>query len=41
MQSRLSSLSSAIDYISPIFPLDESIMEMLRIDMLPRDDNHH
>jgi hypothetical protein len=41
MQSRLSSLPSAIDYISPIFPLDESIMEMLSIDDLPRDDNHH
>jgi hypothetical protein len=31
----------AIDYISPIFPSDESIMEMLSIDALPRDDNHH
>jgi hypothetical protein len=41
MQSRLSSLSSAIDYISPIFPFDESILEMLRIDKLPRDNNHH
>jgi hypothetical protein len=41
MPSRLSSLSSAIDYISPIFPSNESIMEMLRIDELPRDDNHH
>jgi hypothetical protein len=30
-----------IDYISPIFPLDESIMEMLSIEELPRDDNHH
>jgi hypothetical protein len=41
MPSRLSSLSYAIDYISPIFPFDESIMEMLSIDELPRDDNHH
>jgi hypothetical protein len=41
MQSWLSSLSSVIDYISPIFPSDESIMEMLSIDELPRDDNHH
>jgi hypothetical protein len=41
MPSRLSSLSSVIDYISPIFPSDESIMEMLSIDKLPRDDNHH
>jgi hypothetical protein len=41
MPSRLSSLSSTIDYISPIFPLDESIMEMLSIDELPQDDNHH
>jgi hypothetical protein len=41
MQSRLISLPSAIDYISPIFPSDESIMEMLSIDELPWDDNHH
>jgi hypothetical protein len=41
MPSQLSSLSSAIDYISPIFPSDESIMEMLSIDELPWDDNHH
>jgi hypothetical protein len=41
MQSQLSSLSSVIDYISPIFPSDESIPEMLRIDKLPRDNNHH
>jgi hypothetical protein len=41
MKSRLSSLSFAIDYISPIFPSDESIMEMLSIDELPRNDNHH
>jgi hypothetical protein len=39
--SWLDSLSSAIDYISHIFPLDESIMEMLSIDDLPWDDNHH
>jgi hypothetical protein len=30
-----------IDYISPIFPFDESIPEMLRIDKLPWDNNHH
>jgi hypothetical protein len=41
MQSRLSSLSSAIDYISPIFPSDASISEILRIDKLPWDNNHH
>jgi hypothetical protein len=41
MQSQLSSLSSVIDYISPIFPSDESILEMLRIDKLPQDNNHH
>jgi hypothetical protein len=41
MPSWLSSLSSVIDYISPIFPSDEYIMEMLSIDELPRDDNHH
>jgi hypothetical protein len=41
MPSWLSSLSSTIDYISPIFPFDESIMEMLIIDELPRDSNHH
>jgi hypothetical protein len=39
--SWLDSLSSAIDYISQIFPSDESIMEMLSIDDLPWDDNHH
>jgi hypothetical protein len=37
----LNSLWYAIDYISPIFHSDESIMEMLSIDKLPRDDNHH
>jgi hypothetical protein len=41
MPSWLSSLSSMIDYISPFFPSDESIMEMLSMDELPRDDNHH
>jgi hypothetical protein len=41
MPSRFSSLLSVIDYISPVFPSDESILEMLRIDELPRDDNHH
>ena len=41
MQSQLSSLPSAIDYISPNFLLDESIMEMLCIDELPWDYNHH
>jgi hypothetical protein len=37
----MGSLSSTIDYISPIFPSDESIMEMLHIDKFPRDNNHH
>jgi hypothetical protein len=41
MQSRLSSLSSTIDCISPIFPFDESIPEMFHIDKLPQDNNHH
>jgi hypothetical protein len=41
MQSRLSSLSSAIDYISPTFPSDESIPEMFRMDKLPWDNNRH
>jgi hypothetical protein len=41
MSSWLDSLSSAIDYISHIFPSDESIMEMLSIDDVPWDDNHH
>jgi hypothetical protein len=41
MPSWLDSLSSAVDYISHIFPSDESIMEMLSIDDLPWDDNHH
>ena len=41
MQSQLRSLPSTIDYISPNFPSDESIMEILHIDELPWDDNHH
>jgi hypothetical protein len=41
MQSRLSSLPSAINCISPNFPSDESIMEMFHIDKLPWDDNYH
>jgi hypothetical protein len=41
MPSWLDSLSSAIDYISQIFPSDESIMEMISIDDVPWDDNHH
>jgi hypothetical protein len=41
MQSWLSSLSSAIDHISPTFPSDESILAMFRIDKLPRDNNRH
>jgi hypothetical protein len=41
MQSWLSSFPFAIDYIFPIFPSDESIMEMLSIAELPQDDNHH
>jgi hypothetical protein len=39
--SWLDSLSSFVDYISHIFPSDESIIEMLIIDELPWDDNHH
>jgi hypothetical protein len=39
--SWLDSLSSVIDYISHIFPSDESIMEMLSNDNLTWDDNHH
>jgi hypothetical protein len=41
MPSWLDSLSSSIDYISQIFPSDESIMEILSIDDVPWDDNHH
>jgi hypothetical protein len=39
--SWLDSLSSIVDYISHIFPSDESIMEMLSIDNFPWDENHH
>jgi hypothetical protein len=39
--SWLDSLSSVVDYISHIFPSDESIMEILSIDNLPWNDNHH
>jgi hypothetical protein len=38
--SWLYSLSSSVDYISQIFPSDESIPEMFHIDKLPRNDNH-
>jgi hypothetical protein len=41
MPSWLDSLSSVIDYISQVFPSDESIMEMISIDDIPWDDNHH
>jgi hypothetical protein len=41
MPSWLNSLTSAFDYISQIFPSDESIMEILSIDDIPWDDNHH
>jgi hypothetical protein len=41
MKSRLSFLSSAINYISPTFRSDESIPEMFCIDKLPRDNNCH
>jgi hypothetical protein len=41
MPSWLSSLSSAIDYISQIFPSDEYIMEILSIENVPWDDSHH
>jgi hypothetical protein len=41
MPSWLNSLSSAIDFISPIFLSDESIREMMSIDEILRDDNHH
>jgi hypothetical protein len=30
-----------IDYISPLFPSDESIMEMFLINKIPWDDNYH
>jgi hypothetical protein len=41
MPSRLNSLSSTIDYISPILPSDEFILEILSIKKIPWDDNHH
>jgi hypothetical protein len=41
MQSPLSSLFYVIDYISPTFPYDESILEVLLIDKLPWDYNCH
>jgi hypothetical protein len=41
LPSWLDSLSSTFDYILWIFPSDESIMEMLSIEEVPWDDNHH
>jgi hypothetical protein len=41
LPSWLNSLSSTFDYILQIFPLDESIMEMISIDEVPWEDNHH
>jgi hypothetical protein len=41
LPSWLDSLSSTFYYILQIFPLDESIMEMLSIEEAPWDDNHH
>jgi hypothetical protein len=41
LPSWLNSLSSSFDYISHIFPSNESIMEMLSIDEVPWDENHH
>jgi hypothetical protein len=41
MPSWSNSLSSSFYYISPVFPSDESIREMMSIDELPRDDNHY
>jgi hypothetical protein len=41
MPSRWNSLSSGFDYISHIFPLDESIMEIISIEEVPWDENHH
>jgi hypothetical protein len=41
MPSWLNSLSSKIDYISQIFPSNESIMEMLSLDDVPWNDSHH
>jgi hypothetical protein len=37
----LNSLSSVIDYISQIFPSDESIIEILSFNDVPCDDIHH
>jgi hypothetical protein len=39
--SWLDSLSSTFKYILWIFPLNESIMEMISIDEVPWDENHH
>jgi hypothetical protein len=41
MPSWLNSFSFVFDYISQIFPSDESIMEILSIDDIPWDDSHH
>jgi hypothetical protein len=41
MPSWLNSLTSALDYIYQIFSSENSIMEILRIDDVPWDDNHH
>jgi hypothetical protein len=41
LPSWLDSLSSSFDYILRVFPSDEYIMEMLSIDEVPWDDNHH
>jgi hypothetical protein len=39
--SWLDSLSSTFDYILHIFPSNEDIMEILNINEVPWDDNHH
>jgi hypothetical protein len=41
LPSWLDSLSSTFDYILHIFPSDESIMEILSIEEIPWDENHH
>jgi hypothetical protein len=41
LPSQLDSLSSTFDYILQMFPLDESIMEMVSIEEAPWDDHHH
>jgi hypothetical protein len=41
LTSWLDSLSSTFDFNQPIFPSDESIMEMLSIEEAQWDDNHH